>query len=76
MNTLCTLPKNMEPSKEAFENLGFYFKGSADSKTYWTILPDNWKLELSNPIGWINIVDPSGSSRASYDYKKEKVVLA
>lgn len=69
MNNLCTLPKNMQPNREAFEALGFHFPKSADNELYWASLPAGWKIQLSNPIGLINLVDETDTKRALYDYK-------
>ena len=72
---MCTLPKNMLPNKAAFEALGFTFSHSEDSQNYHGNIPSGWRLELSNPVGHVNIVDEHGCNRVKYDYKKATMAI-
>ena len=64
----CRLPKQMKPSKEAFENLGFTFQDIDDDVLYQATLPEGWKLESDGDY-WTTLVDEKGRKRGSYFYK-------
>ena len=72
---MCRLPKKMTPNKAAFEALGFTFSHPADSLNYNGNIPKGWRLELSNPIGHVNIVDQQGRNRVKYDYKNATMAI-
>lgn len=65
----CRLPKKMNPSKEAFENLGVTFEDIGDDVLYKATLPDGWKLKGDGGGYWTYIIDEKGRERGSYFYK-------
>lgn len=63
--------KTMNPSKEAFESVGFEFSDSDDPNTFEVKLPDGWRA--SKCIGWDvrhyhNIYDEKNRRRVWYLY--------
>ena len=63
----CRLPKDMSPSKEDFESLGFTFKDIGDDVLYQATLPDGWTLKSDGY--WTYLIDEKGRERGSYFYK-------
>lgn len=72
---MCKLGEKLLPNKEAFEALGFKLSKPDGSQHYQGSIPEGWRMELSNPIGYLNFLDEHGRSRARYDYKEETVTL-
>jgi len=64
----CRLPKKMNPSKEAFESLGFTFEDIGDDVLYKATLPDGWELNSDDGY-WTYLIDEKGRERGSYFYK-------
>ena len=62
------LPKDMRPSKEDFEKLGFKFKEIGDPVLYGTELPNGWKISFDGGY-WSRIVDSNGFERGNIFYK-------
>ena len=62
------LPKNMSPSKESFESLGFKFKECNDKIMYSTTLPEGWKYIIGTGY-YGEIIDNQGRSRVTTFYK-------
>lgn len=62
------LPKEMTPSKEAFEAFGFIFEDIDDDVLYKATLPDGWKLDSEGGY-WTYIIDDKGRKRGSSFYK-------
>ena len=62
------LPKDMRPSKEAFESLGFAFEDIGDDVLYHATLPDGWTLKSDGGY-WTYLIDEKGRERGSYFYK-------
>lgn len=71
---MCKLGEKLLPSKEAFEALGFKLS-KPDGQYYQGSIPDGWRIELSNPLGHVNIVDQQGCNRVKYDYKNATMTL-
>ena len=66
----CRLPKTMNPSKEAFEGLGFSFEDiDGDDVLCKATLPDGWKLKGDGGGYWTYLIDEKGRQRGSYFYK-------
>ena len=65
---MCELPKDMRPSREAFEALGFKFEDIGDDVLYQATLPEGWTLESDGGY-WTNLVDDKGRKRGNYFYK-------
>ena len=65
------LPKEMYPSKAAFEDLGFTFTDTGDEILYEATLPEGWKTVETpgSSILWENLVDDKGRVRGNYCYK-------
>lgn len=64
----CTVPKNMKPSKETFEDLGFNFEKIEDDALYQATLPEDWTIEpVSNNLTYL--IDEKGRKRGFYYYK-------
>ena len=72
---MCKLPRNMFPNQAAFEALGFVFTPTEDSENYQSILPAGWDVKLSDPIGYVNIIDQKGKNRAIYDYMNVSMTM-
>lgn len=64
----CRLPRDMRPSKEAFESLGFTFEDIGDDVLYQATLPDGWTLKSDGGY-WTYLIDEKGRERGSYFYK-------
>lgn len=64
----CKLPKDMRPSKEVFEAIGFVFEDIGDDVLYQATLPEGWTLESDGGY-WTNLVDDKGRKRGNYFYK-------
>ena len=64
----CRLPKDMRPSKEAFESLKFTFKDIGDDVLYQATLPDGWTLKSDGGY-WTYLIDEKGRERGNYFYK-------
>lgn len=62
------LPKRMQPSKEAFEALGFTFEDIDDNVLYQATLPAGWELQSDGGY-WTTLVDEKGRKRGSSFYK-------
>ncbi len=62
------LPKNMSPSKKAFETLGFKFKECEDELMYSATLPKGWKYIIGTGY-YGKILDDQGRSRVTTFYK-------
>ena len=63
------LPMEMNPSKEAFEALGFTFEDIGDDVLCKATLPDGWKLKADGDRYWTYLIDEKGRKRGSYFYK-------
>ena len=64
------LPIKMNPSKEAFEALGFTFEEIDDDLLCKATLPEGWTMKADEDGGyWTYIYDSKGRERASYFYK-------
>lgn len=70
------LPKDLKPSKEVYEELGFkFFPYRDDESMYFAILPEDWKLEASTSPLWTKIVDQNSNVRGLIKYNpvQEKI---
>ena len=63
----CLLPKNMHPSREAFEDLGFIFKDLNDKSLVLATLPEDW-YSTSSDSSWIIFINDEDCKRGSYLY--------
>lgn len=64
------LARNMHPSKEEYEKLGFKFYDiPGDDVLYKATLPTGWTLKATNNSMHINIVDNNGLTRGAMFYK-------
>ena len=63
----CMLPKKMEPSKEAFEAVGFSFEDVGDKVLIKAKLPNGWRMEGEGY--WHTFYDENGEERGSSFYK-------
>ena len=64
------LPIKMNPSKEAFEALGFVFEEIDDDLLCKATLPEGWTMKADEDGGyWTYLYDAKGRKRASYFYK-------
>ena len=66
--SLCRLPKDMRPSREAFEALGFKFEDIGDDVLCQATLPEGWTLKSDGGY-WTYLIDEKGRERGSYFYK-------
>ena len=64
----CRLPRDMRPSKEAFEAIGFKFEDIGDDVLYQATLPEGWTLKSDGGY-WTYLIDEKGRERGSYFYK-------
>lgn len=64
-----SLPREMTPSKEVWEKMGFVFYETKDPLFYKAILPAGWKIVPTDNPMWSNIVDARGLIRAQIFYK-------
>lgn len=64
------IPKNIHPSKEAFEKLGFVFETVEDDDLYLATLPKGWKLDSSDYY-CVTLIDEQNRERASYHYETD-----
>jgi len=62
------LPKDMNPSKEAFEKIGFKFQEVGDNVLYAASLPKGWKIKSDGGY-WSYIYDQHNCRRGSIFYK-------
>lgn len=60
------LPKNMFPSQEAFEKVGFIFKDTDDPLFVQASLPEGWELKYDDTDGLHYFVDQKGRTRGTY----------
>ncbi len=70
------IPKDLKPSKEVYEELGFrFYPYLEDENMYFAILPDDWKLEASNSPLWTKIIDENNNTRGLiyYNPTQEKI---
>ena len=66
----CRLPKKMNPSKEAFEAIGFVFEDIDDDVLCKANLPDGWKLKHEEGDGyWTTLIDEKCRKRGNSFYK-------
>ncbi len=64
------MAKEMEPSREEWEKLGFTFTDiPGDEVLCEASLPEGWSMEETDHPMWINIVDQNGMKRGSMFYK-------
>lgn len=64
----CMLPRDMKPSKEVYEALGFTFEDVDDDVLYQASLPEGWTLKSDGGY-WTDLLDEKGRKRGSYFYK-------
>lgn len=64
----CRLPKEMKPSKDVFETLGFTFEDYGDDVLYKVTLPEGWTLKPDSRYRTI-IIDEKGRERGKSVYK-------
>lgn len=62
----CYVPKNMTPTMEEYEGLGFTFKKADNSAEYLATLPEGWTV--SGHGYWKNIIDEKGRTRGRFFY--------
>lgn len=62
------VPRNMKPSREAFEALGFEFTEIDDNVLIKAKLPEGWTIQAIDGY-WSEICDETGKRRATYFYK-------
>ena len=65
----CKLPRDMKPSKDVFEALGFIFEDIGDDIMYQATLPEGWKLDSTEGEHWTIIIDEKGRKRGCFFYK-------
>ena len=65
---LCMLPREMKPSKEAFEALGFVFEEVGDNVLYKAKLPDGWSIKENGCYG-TDFFDEKNRLRGASFYK-------
>lgn len=63
------MPKEMRPSKEAFEKMGFTFGEPIDELFLSATLPPGWKRAATGHSMHSNIIDDQGRERVSIFYK-------
>lgn len=64
------LAKNMRPSRESWERLGFTFLDIPDDDVLCKAsLPEGWRIEATEHSMWNNIIDEKGRTRGSMFYK-------
>ena len=64
----CRLPRDMNPSQETFEAIGFKFEDIGDDVLFQATLPEGWTLESDGGY-WTYLIDEKGNKRGSYFYK-------
>lgn len=63
------LPKEMQPEKEVWEELGFKFSEIDDELLYQAILPDGWDVRATEHHMWSEIIDKDENVRGTIFYK-------
>ena len=63
------LPKNAQPSREHYKNLGFVFGDEVDELFMEARLPEGWTKRPSDHSMWSYIFDHQGRKRAGVFYK-------
>ena len=64
------MAKDMSPSKEEWEKLGFAFTDLPDDKVLCiATLPEGWELKATSHSMWNDIIDRNGMKRGSMFYK-------
>lgn len=62
------LPKEMKPSSQAFEDVGFTFEETADNVLCNGTLPEGWKTK-ADCENWLDFIDEKGRERGSIFFK-------
>lgn len=62
------LPRDMQPSMDVYEALGFTFEDVGDDVLYQVSLPEGWTLKSDGGY-WTDLLDEKGRKRGSYFYK-------
>ncbi len=64
------MPREMHPTKEAFEKLGFVFKDiPGDDVLCYGALPEGWSIRPTDQSTWHDIVDENGITRGDMFYR-------
>lgn len=63
------MPKELRPSREAYEKVGFIFGTDIDEIFIHATLPLGWKRQATEHSMWSHIVDEKGRQRVAIFYK-------
>jgi hypothetical protein len=64
-----SMPHELQPSREAFEGVGFVFHQTIDTVFVAASLPDGWTRRATEHAMWSDILDQKGRRRVAVFYK-------
>lgn len=67
------MPREMHPSREDFEELGFVFRDiPGDDVLCYASLPEGWSIKPTDQPMWSDLVDENGVSRGDMFYRNSR----